>query len=316
MKIFLSSTYEDLKEYRRIAINYLMGITGDVKNSTGEIVAMEFFSASEQTCKEECIKRISECDLIIGIYGERYGSEDGESGVSMTEIEYNYAKMNNIPILVFVRKLQTYEQKQEEFINKVFGASQLCAQFEDEEEFLNKLDNCLRSYFVDFEGFSVSSLWEQVVELKKELETYKGGLFPIDLQMTPYTQNQVDVALSDIKSSLIFIKSIISNLATENHMIYEYAYNCEFYPERTKECVDRMLQSIEENASDVLKNWESIHLGMSNHVTHALLAVAYLEVHRMQNRLLTEVWSQELRLEVIRVRNQYIDAIRNSRYVD
>ncbi len=43
MKIFLSSTYKDLVKIRKSAIIFLTGITGRITNSTGEIVAMEFF---------------------------------------------------------------------------------------------------------------------------------------------------------------------------------------------------------------------------------------------------------------------------------
>lgn len=76
MKIFLSSTYKDLVEIRQSAIHFLTGITGYITNSTGEIVAMEFFNASENTCREECLYNLSACDLVIGIYGEKYGSID------------------------------------------------------------------------------------------------------------------------------------------------------------------------------------------------------------------------------------------------
>lgn len=86
MKIFLSSTYKDLKEIRKSAIHFLKGITGNIKNATGEIVAMEFFDASENTCKEECLHNLSDCNLVIGIYGENYGSIDTETNLSMTEL--------------------------------------------------------------------------------------------------------------------------------------------------------------------------------------------------------------------------------------
>ena len=55
MKIFLSSTYKDLKEIRKVAINFLRGIVGDVTDATGEVVAMEFFDATERICKDECL---------------------------------------------------------------------------------------------------------------------------------------------------------------------------------------------------------------------------------------------------------------------
>ena len=73
MRIFLSSTYVDLKEIRKVAITYLEGIMGHVTDKTGTVVAMEFFNATERFCKEECLHELSTCDLVIGIYGDRYG---------------------------------------------------------------------------------------------------------------------------------------------------------------------------------------------------------------------------------------------------
>lgn len=82
MKIFLSSTYIDLVPIRQSAINFLNGIKGNsITNNTGEVVAMEFFPATENTCKEECLKQLSTCNLVIGIYGEKYGSIDEETSL-------------------------------------------------------------------------------------------------------------------------------------------------------------------------------------------------------------------------------------------
>ena len=55
MRIFLSSTYVGLKEIRKVAITYLVGIMGHVTDITGTVVAMEFFNATERFCKEECL---------------------------------------------------------------------------------------------------------------------------------------------------------------------------------------------------------------------------------------------------------------------
>ena len=68
MRIFLSSTYVDLKEIRNIAINYLEDIVGHVTDATGTVVAMEYFNATERYCKEECLHELSTCNLVIGIF--------------------------------------------------------------------------------------------------------------------------------------------------------------------------------------------------------------------------------------------------------
>ena len=90
MRIFLSSTYEDLKDVRQAAIHYLDGIVGRITDTTGRVVAMEYFNATERYCKDECLHELSTCDLVIGIYGDRYGTSY-DDGRSMTEIEFDYA---------------------------------------------------------------------------------------------------------------------------------------------------------------------------------------------------------------------------------
>jgi hypothetical protein len=63
---------------------------------------METFPASDET-QWQLIKRvIQECDYYIVIVGGRYGSI-GPSGLSYTEMEYDYAVESGLPVLGFVK---------------------------------------------------------------------------------------------------------------------------------------------------------------------------------------------------------------------
>lgn len=95
MNIFVSSTYEDLKEERKEAIGYIDRI--------GHSVAMEKFFASSHQSKDVCLRKLQECDAIILIFGFKYGSIDSEEGISFTEIEYNIAKTLGLPVFVFLK---------------------------------------------------------------------------------------------------------------------------------------------------------------------------------------------------------------------
>lgn len=96
MNLFISSTYEDLKEEREEAIKYIDRI--------GRSVAMEKFFASNHQSKDVCLKNLQECDAVILILGFKYGSVDKEEGISFTEIEYNTAKSLGLPIFVFLKQ--------------------------------------------------------------------------------------------------------------------------------------------------------------------------------------------------------------------
>lgn len=321
MKFFLSSTYIDLKEIRQVAINYLDGIVGHVSNATGEIVAMEYFNATENTCKEECLRELSSCDLVIGIYGQRYGTVDEETNLSLTEIEFDYAVEHGIPILAFVMQEETKERdaQEKQFIkSKVYARNVSCAKFSNAEEFVDRLNSSLKKYLGNLDGYSIDSLWDRVISLNQEicisLETD-----PSDpgLQMLPYTPGQDMEAISKIIESANYLKGFIENLSKENDAVYSYAYMAQYYPEkRTAEIVAGLEEKVQECSDVILGNWLLINFGIYNHATSIVLAATYLKLRNMQQRLLVETWSEELRQEVVKTRELYLETIRCSGYRD
>lgn len=95
-QVFVSLTYEDLREERQQA-------TQAILESSCFPSGMELFPASDDT-QWELIKRIiEESDYYIVIVAGRYGSL-GPEGTSYTEMEYDYAVQKGIPVLGFVRE--------------------------------------------------------------------------------------------------------------------------------------------------------------------------------------------------------------------
>lgn len=82
-QVFVSSTYDDLKEERRHVMQALL-------QTKCIPTGMELFPAASED-KEDLIKRvIDDCDYYIVIVAGRYGSL-GSSGKSYTEMEFDYA---------------------------------------------------------------------------------------------------------------------------------------------------------------------------------------------------------------------------------
>lgn len=318
MRIFLSSTYMDLKEIRKVAINHLEGIVGHVKDATGTVVAMEFFNATERCCKEECLHELSACDLVIGIYGDRYGTPT-EDGRSMTETEADYAVEHGIPILAFVKREGDRDDKQKLFISKkVHGSNKSCANFEGEADFAARLNESLKEYLGEYDGYSIDSLWAQVADLKEDVqEKIKNDVPGYELQMLPYTSGEEDLALENIFSFAKYLKGFVPSLRSENNAVLSYAYMAEHYPNELTTVQEKELcQRVSACSTDILRNQELIHLGINNHTTAIILAVAYLKLKRMQQRLLNEPWTETLRQEVVRIRDEYLDTILESHYID
>ena len=100
MKVFVSSTYEDLKAYRQKAIDVL-------NHYKCTILAMEFFGSLSQDAETVCEKEIRECDIFIGIYAHRYGYVPEGKEISITQMEYELARDLGKTCLCFTAKKGT-----------------------------------------------------------------------------------------------------------------------------------------------------------------------------------------------------------------
>ena len=93
-QVFISSTYEDLKDERAAVTQCLL-------DNNCIPVGMEQFPSSNMSQMDYIKKMLDDCDYYILIVGGRYGSLD-DDGVGYTEKEYDYAIQNGIPVMAFV----------------------------------------------------------------------------------------------------------------------------------------------------------------------------------------------------------------------
>lgn len=93
-QVFISSTYEDLKEERQGIIQAILEIYHIP-------IGMEMFSAEDEDQWEIIRRTIDVSDYYVLILGLRYGSKTSQ-GISYTQKEYEYALSKEIPILAFI----------------------------------------------------------------------------------------------------------------------------------------------------------------------------------------------------------------------
>lgn len=109
-QVFVSSTYEDLKEERQEVIQALLELDCIP-------AGMELFPAADEDQWTLIKKVINDCDYYIVILGGRYGSRS-ESGISYTQMEYDYAVSQGKPVLAFLHKnpgeIKAYKTEQSE----------------------------------------------------------------------------------------------------------------------------------------------------------------------------------------------------------
>ncbi|MEO5682741.1 MAG: DUF4062 domain-containing protein [Chitinophagaceae bacterium] len=91
-KVYISSTYRDLKEHRKQVIDFFGKKT--IKENF-DLLSMEGYVADDTVPAMECIEDVKECDVYILIIANRYGfipTENNADEISVTEMEYNTAQ--------------------------------------------------------------------------------------------------------------------------------------------------------------------------------------------------------------------------------
>ncbi len=95
LQIFVSSTFADLTSDRQAAVSAIL--------KAGHIPAgMELFAAGDRSQMETIKSWIDESDGYMLILGGRYGSIESTTGISYTELEYDYAVQQGKPLFAAV----------------------------------------------------------------------------------------------------------------------------------------------------------------------------------------------------------------------
>ncbi|MDK8182026.1 DUF4062 domain-containing protein [Paenibacillus sp. UMB4589-SE434] len=95
LQVFVSSTFLDLKDERQKAVEGIL--------RAGHIPAgMELFTAASKSQWKVIEDWIKESDILMLIFGGKYGTVEPESGKSYTQLEYEFALKNNIPVFALV----------------------------------------------------------------------------------------------------------------------------------------------------------------------------------------------------------------------
>jgi hypothetical protein len=85
LKIYISSTFVDLEQYREKVYRQLRALRHDV-------IAMEDYVAADKRPLDQCLQDVREADIYIGIFAWRYGyipMMDNPHHRSITELELN-----------------------------------------------------------------------------------------------------------------------------------------------------------------------------------------------------------------------------------
>jgi|GEM_PF-455732 hypothetical protein len=93
--VFISSTYEDLKEYRKAVWELL-------ENYDVNIKGMEQFGARSESALQTCLNEVERSDIYVGIIGFKLGSIEKQTAKSFTRVEYEKALKEGKEILIYL----------------------------------------------------------------------------------------------------------------------------------------------------------------------------------------------------------------------
>lgn len=98
MKVYLSSTFRDLTDYREKAYRQLRRLRHDV-------ISMEDAVAAHQLPLRQCLADVESCDVYVGLFAWRYGfvpKDDNPGRLAITELEYRQALKCGKTCLIFL----------------------------------------------------------------------------------------------------------------------------------------------------------------------------------------------------------------------
>src|SRR5574344_255099 len=189
-QVFVSSTYRDLAEERMEVVKALLELDCIP-------CGMEYFPASSEDSWSYISDLIKQCDYYVLIVGGRYGSIT-KDGISFTQKEYECAVENGIPVLPFlfsdveslpvkkVDKDALLRTKFNKFVEQVKD-NNLCKEWHNLDGLGAVVSRGITQLIkrvprtgwvranecVEADVSQILSLTQQVVELKKKLESYE-----------------------------------------------------------------------------------------------------------------------------------------------
>jgi WD40 repeat protein len=118
-RVYLSSTFEDLKEYRAAVFTAL-------ERAGLDVARMEGYTAADERPVDLCLRDVAASDICVGIYAWRYGyvppeHHDNPDGKSISELEYRLAEAHGLRKLVFFAHPDTKAQWPAKFKDEETG---------------------------------------------------------------------------------------------------------------------------------------------------------------------------------------------------
>ncbi len=195
-QVFISSTFQDLQNARQEVSQALL-------RADCFPAGMELFPAADEEQFEFIKTIIDQSDYYILISAGRYGSIHPDTGLSYTEMEYDYAVKIGKPIIRLLHS-DPFNELKGEFIEKTDAGKTAL------ETFRNKLSEKKLVKFWQSETELGAEVLHGLMHLKKTKPT-SGWIRPENLPSNPYQTAERERLLREISE----LKSLVVELAEQ-----------------------------------------------------------------------------------------------------
>lgn len=219
-RVFISSTYYDLRQYRNNIESFIQSIGYEPVMHERATIAY----SQNQPLEKDCYTELSSCEIVVGIIGNHFGSQSSESELSVTMEELKTALKEKKKLYVFISKEVFYENRTYKK-NKENGNENFLSAFTDNikiHEYLAELtDDVNDHYIAPFETTD-----EIISILKAQFAGLFQGLLSREAAMTEaktvYDLQETADSIRNIKES---IQAVINEFVKEKDSFYE-KINC------------------------------------------------------------------------------------------
>ncbi len=234
-QIFISSTYEDLKEERKKVQDAILSIYQFP-------IGMEMFSAADEDQWEIIRETIDSSDYYILIIAHRYGSviKEGEyAGISYTQKEFRYALEQKIPVLAFLidesvpvmpKKMEENEKKRKKLgtFKEEVKNGRMVQFWTNKDDLANLVTNALnkqinrgkRPGWIRTDSLNIEEMQNKLVEMNKKIRKLEKE--NRDLKENAGTRKPIlNILINNVKVIHIPYFELNSNMIDCEYMLLE-----------------------------------------------------------------------------------------------
>lgn len=151
MKVFISSTIEDLREERAVARSAILDIFTSYDLPYQPVMCEYDFGSHPTSPKQISLEYVRNSGIFIGIYGKRYGSLLPGEEVSIIEREYREAKKFGKYTLIYVKDIEEPNKRDENlnvFLKKIgdIEEGETFSKFKDKHKLKEEITRDLLKY--------------------------------------------------------------------------------------------------------------------------------------------------------------------------